>query len=81
MECKVSQSIDTSIILDVKKHLTAAIFAVLDAFATISGLSVNYKKTEDSLILSSRFQSNKSHKMATNQNVNWAAHKFKIMGI
>ena len=59
-ECKISQyADDTTLILDGSEKSMQQSFSLLDSFASISGLRVNYEKTEALWIGAMRFQRRK----------------------
>ena len=53
-------------------------FSLLDSFASISGLRINYEKTEALWIGTMRFQ---RRKIAAYQNISWPSHKVKALGV
>ena len=68
-ECKVSQyADDTTLILDGTKPLIERSFLLLDIFAKLSGLKVNYEKTEALGIGSFK---NRTDKLAIKENIKW----------
>ena len=78
-ECKISQSADdTTLILDGSDTSKQQSFSLLDSFAEISGLKVNYDKTEALWIGSMRL-----HKrvIAAFQHIIWSFSKVKALGI
>ena len=78
-ECKISQySDDTTLILDGSEKLMQQSFSLLDSFASISGLRVNYEKTEALWIGAMRFQ---RRKIAAFKNISWPSHKVKALGV
>ena len=59
-ECKISQyADDTTLILDGSEKSMQKSFSLLDSFASISGLRINYEKTEALWIGAMRFQRKK----------------------
>ena len=78
-ECKVSQyADDTTLILDGTKPSIERSFLLLDIFAKLSGLKVNYEKTEALWIGSFK---NRTDKLATKQNIKWTFRKVKSLGV
>ena len=78
-ECKVSQyADDTTLILDGSEKSMQQSFSLLDSFASISGLRVNYEKTEALWIGTMCFQ---RRKIATFKNISWPSHKVKALGV
>ena len=58
-ECKISQHADDSaLILDGSRQSLQNIFSILDIFARVSGLKVNYEKTEAMWIGASKDSTN-----------------------
>ena len=53
-------------------------FSLLDSFASISGLRINYEKTAALWIGAMRFQ---RRKIAAYQNISWPSHKVKALGV
>ena len=78
-ECKISQyADDTTLILDGSEKSMQKSFGLLDSFASISGLRINYEKTEALWIGAMRFQ---RRKIAAYQNISWPSHKVKALGV
>ena len=78
-ECKVSQyADDTTLILDGSKPSLERSFPLLDMFAKLSGLKVNYEKTEALWIGSLK---NRTDKLAIKQNIKWTFRKVKSLGV
>ena len=78
-ECKVSQyADDTTLILDGTKSSIERFFLLLDIFAKLSGLKVNYEKTEALWIGSFK---NRTDKLAIKQNIKWTFRKVKSLGV
>ena len=78
-ECKISQyADDTTLILDGSEKSMQQSFSLLDSFASISGLRVNYEKTEALWIGAMRFQ---RRKIAAFKNISWPSHKVKALGV
>lgn len=78
-ECKISQyADDTTLILDSSEKSMQQSFSLLDSFASISGLRVNYEKTEALWIGAMRFQ---RRKFAAFKNISWPSHKVKALGV
>ena len=78
-ECKISQyADDTKLILDDSEKSMQQSFSLLDSFASISGLRINYEKTEALWIGTMRFQ---RRKIAAYQNISWPSHKVKALGV
>ena len=78
-ECKISQyADDTTLILDGSEKSMQKSFSLLDSFASISGLRINYEKTEALWIGAMRFQ---RRKIAACQNISWPSHKVKALGV
>ena len=78
-ECKISQyADDTTLILDGSEKSMQQSFSLLDSFTSISGLRINYEKTEALWIGSMRFQ---RRKIAAYQYISWPSHKFKALGV
>ena len=78
-ECKISQYVDdTTLILDGSYTSMQQSFSLLDSFAEISGLKVNYDKTEALWIGSMRL-----HKrvIAAFQHITWSFSKVKALGV
>ena len=74
-ECKISRyADDTTLILDGSEKSMQKSFSLLDSFASISGLRINYEKTEALWIGAMRFQ-----KIAAYQNISWPSHKVKAL--
>ena len=78
-DCKISQyADDTTLILDGSEKSMQKSFSLLDSFASISGLRINYEKTEALWIDAMRFQ---RRKIAAYQNISWPSHKVKALGV
>ena len=78
-ECKLSQyADDTTLILDGSDNSVHQSFSLLDSFATISGLRINYEKTEALWIGSSRLQ---RRVIPGFQHIMWPANKVKALGV
>ena len=78
-ECKVSQyADDTTLILHGTKPSIERSFLLLDIFAKLSGLKVNYEKTEALWIGSCK---NRTDKLAIKQNIKWTFRKVKSLGV
>ena len=80
-ECKISQyADDTKLILDGTRASLERSFVLLNIFAKLSGLKVNYEKTEALWIGSFKNQTDKLH-VAINQNIKWSIRKVKSLGV
>ena len=78
-ECKLSQyADDTTLILDGTKSSLERSFLLLDSFARLSGLKVNYEKTEALWIGAFK---NRTDKLEINQNIKWTFGKVKTLGV
>ena len=78
-ERKISQyADDTTLILDGSEESMQKSFSLLYSFAYISGLRINYEKTEALWIGAMRFQRGK---IAAYQNISWPSHKVKAMEV
>ena len=78
-ECKLSQyADDTTMILDGSEHSFCRTLLLLDNFAYISGLKVNYEKTEG-LGIGSCTNSNKV--IPSNNPISWAESKIYALGV
>ena len=78
-ECKLSQyADDTTLILDGSDNSVRQSFSLLDSFATISGLRINYEKTEALWIGFSRLQ---RRVIPDSQQIMWPANKVKALGV
>ena len=78
-ECKVSQyADDTTLILDGADNSVKHSLNLLDSFAELSGLKVNYEKTEALWIGSLCLQ---GRTIETNKNITWSFHKVKALGV
>ena len=78
-ECKLSQyADDTTMILDGSQSSFSRTLYLLDAFASISGLKVNYDKTEALWIGSSK-TSNAA--LLSNKPITWAERKVYALGV
>ena len=76
-ECKLSQyADDTTFILDGSDNSVHQSFSLLDSFATISGLRINYEKIEALWIGSSRLQ---RRVIPGFQHIMWPANKVKAL--
>ena len=76
-ECKISQyADDTTLILDGTRSSIERSFVLLNIFAKLSGLKVNYEKTEALWIGSFK---NRTDKLAINQNIRWSTRKIKSL--
>ena len=79
VECKISQyADDTTLILDGSEKSMQQSFSLLDSFASIPGLKVNYEKTEALWIGAMLFQ---RRKIAAFKNISWPSHKVKALGV
>ena len=78
-ECKLSQyADDTTMILDGSQSSFSRTLYLLDAFASISGLKVNYDKTEALWIGSSK---NSNAALLSNKPITWAERKVYALGV
>ena len=78
-ECKLSQyADDTTLILDGSDNSVHQFFSLLDSFATISDLRINYEKTEALWIGFSRLQ---RRVIPDFQHIMWPANKVKALGV
>lgn len=78
-ECKISQyADDTTLILDGTGISAKHSLGMLDSFAEISGLKVNYEKTEALWIGSFRLQ---KRKIEINKNILWSYCKANALGV
>ena len=78
-ECKISQyADDTTLILDGTMSSIERSFVLLNIFAKLSGLKVNYEKTEALWIGSFK---HRTDKLAINQNIRWSTRKIKSLGV
>ena len=78
-ECKISQyADDTTLILDGTRPSIERSFVLLNIFAKLSGLKVNYEKTEALWIGSFK---NRTDKLVINQNIKWSFQKVKSLGV
>ena len=78
-ECKVSQyADDTTLILDGTKSSIERSFFLLDSFGKLSGLNVNYEKTEALWIGSF---SNRTDQINIKQNIKWTFRRVKALGV
>ena len=78
-ELKISQfADDTSIFLDGSHRTLNNTLDELDKFANISGLKINYDKTQLVWIGSKKYSSNT---IKTKWKLLWGGHKFKLLGI
>ena len=78
-ECKISQyADDTTLILDGTDISTKHSLGLLDSFAAISGLKVNYEKSEALWIGSLRFQ---KRRIETGKNILWSFCKVNALGV
>ena len=79
VECKISQyADDTTLILDGSEKSMHQSFSLLDSFASISDLRINYEKTEALWIGDMHFQ---RRKIAAYKNISWPSHKVKALGV
>ena len=69
---------DTTLILDGTRASLERSFVLLNIFAKLSGLKVNYEKTEALWIGSLK---NRTDKLAINQNIKWSIRKVKSLGV
>jgi len=75
----ISQYADhTTLILDGTKSSIERSFLLLNIFAKLSGLKVNYEKTEALWIESFK---NRTDKLEINQNIKWSPRKVKALGV
>ena len=78
-ECKMSQyADDTTLILCGSRSSIERSFVLLNIFDKLSGLKVNYEKTEALWIGSFK---NRTDKLAINQNIRWSIRKVKSLGV
>ena len=78
-EYKLSQySDDTTLILNGSDNSVHQSFTLLDSFAALSGLRVNYEKTEALWIGSSFLQ---RRIISAFQHIMWFVHKVKALGV
>ena len=78
-ECKVSQyADDTTLILNGSLSSVERSFSLLDAFALMSGLKVNYAKTRALWIGKNK---NRTDKLLLKQNIKWPFQKTKALGV
>ena len=78
-ECKLSQyADDTTMILDGSQSSFSRTLYLLDSFASISGLKVNYDKTEALWIGSSK---NSNSILPSNKPITWAERKVYALGV
>ena len=78
-ECKLSQyADDTTMILDGSEHSFSRTLYLLDIFADISGLKVNYEKTEALWIGSLK---NSNTIIPSNKPITWAERKVYALGV
>ena len=78
-ECKISQyADDTTLILDGTDISAKHSLGLLDSFAEISGLKINYEKTEALWIGSFRFQ---KRRIETSKNILWSFCKVNALGV
>ena len=78
-ECKISQyADDTTLILDSTRSSIERSFELLNIFAKLSGLKVNYETTEALWIGSFK---NRMDKLVINQNIKWSFRKVKSLGV
>ena len=78
-ECKISQyADDTTLILDGTDISAKHSLGLLDSFAEISGLKVNYEKTEALWIGSLRLQ---NRRIELNKNILWSFCKVNALGV
>ena len=69
---------DTRLILDGTRSSIERSFVLLDIFAKLSGLKVNYEKTEALWIGSFK---NRTDKLPINQNIKWSIQRVKSLGV
>ena len=78
-ECKISQyADDTTLIVGGTDISAKHSLGLLDSFAEISGLKVNYEKTEALWIGSLRFQ---KRRIETSKNILWSFCKVNALGV
>ena len=78
-ECKISQSADDStLISDGSRQSLQIIFSVLDTFASVSGLKVNYEKTEAMWI---GVLKDSTNTMFPEKKIKWSFDKVKALGV
>ena len=78
-ECKISQyADDTTLLLDGSELSLQKAFELLDKFGCISGLKVNYEKTEALWIGKLRHRNNSEF---TDTRIKWAKGKVKALGV
>ena len=78
-ESKISQyADDTTLILDGTRASLERSFVLLNIFAKLSGLKVNYEKTQTLWI---GYLKNQTDKLAINQNIKWSIRKVKSLGV
>ena len=78
-ECKISQyTDDATLILDGTDNSVRHSLSLLDSFAELSGLVVNYEKTEALWIGSLRLQ---RRTIETNKNILWSFRKVRALGV
>ena len=78
-ECKLSQyADDTTLILYGSDNSVNTSLKLLDSFAELSGLNVNYEKTEALWIGSFRLQ---TRTIETNKNILWSFNKVFALGV
>ena len=70
--------IPATLILDGTRSSIERSFVLLNIFAKLSGLKVNYEKTEALWIGSFK---NRTDKLAINQNIRWNIRKVKSLGV
>ena len=79
MNAKISQyADDTTLILDGTRSSMERSFVLLNIFAKLSGLKVNYEKTEALWIGSFK---NRTDKLAINQNIKLSIRRVKSLGV
>ena len=78
-DCKLSQyADDTTMILDGSEHSFSKTLDLFDKFANISGLKVNYEKTEALWIGSCK---SSSRVIPSNKPISWAERKVYALGV
>ena len=78
-DCKISQYADDStLISDGSRQSLHNIFSVLDTFASVSGLKVNYEKTEAIWIGALKDSTNT---MFPEKKIKWSIDKVKALGV
>ena len=69
---------DTSVLLDGSEKSLDTCLNVLKYFANISGLRINYDKTQIILIGNIKYS---NHRLNTGNALEWGKHQFKLLGI